>query len=840
MSPAAAATHPALQEREAPANRMPGGIWIAVAALSALAAVLLVTGPDSVPAAVQLRLPWWVLIPAFAFALTFRVNFEFRDQSRSTYLDQLCLLAGLFFCTPAGLVGARVLGGAIGGAPQRQPIGKLAMNIAAFAAAAAVDARVFHLLWGGGRVGVSSWPAGFVAAWADQLVTFTAVLLAMTITARRWQWAPFAGTVAFETGTGLVITCLALVGVTAMAYEPASGLVLAFGVAAGLIGFRGYNRMLARQRALERLYNFARQLGPVVPNPADLGPTLAELRRLLHADRLELALLDEEQEATVFSVGPSGGGLEITARHRDDLPAAAVAVLGSSRGSLLQRPRPRPWNASAVTGDDHMFARMGAPDHPFGLLTAAHRSGPVRRFDRSDLHLLEVVAGQLGTALERGRLLENLRRAATRDSLTGLANLDSLRAHLARAVSEPGGEGGVVVLFMDLDRFQDVNDTLGHDAGDALLVEVAQRLEQAVPTGGLAARVGGDKFAMVLPGSAGSEVARLAALAIKSRIEGPVRLGELSAEIRITIGMARAPQHAHDGVTLLRRAEMAMSAAKGTSGGITEWQPDQERDGTRRLRVLAGLRQALAGTGVRVVYQPKLVLGTGEVAGVEALVRWDHPELGPISPLEFVPLAEASGLIGALTTHVLRTALTCCHEWHHGGVRMGVAVNLSPRSLVDPVIVGQVAALLTATEVDPRWLTLEITEGSVMENPTTSIEILHQLRELGVRLAIDDFGTGYSSLTYVRGLPVDEVKIDKAFITNLADDRADQAVVRAIVELAHSLDLITVAEGVETADQALTLEALGVDEVQGFFYARPMGSDQLDAWLAPRRGVPPG
>ena len=825
-------------EKEAPANHMPGGIWLVTLALAALAALLLITGPHNVPAGLQLRLPWWVLIPAFAFALTFRVNFEFRDQSRSAYLDQLCLLAGLFFCTPVGLVGARVIGGAVGGAPQRQPVAKLAMNIASFAAAAAVDARLFHLLWGGGHVGIGSWPAGFVAAWADQLVTYSAVFLAMTITARKWQWAQFAGTAAFETLTGLVIICLSLVGVTAMAYEPASGLVLAFGVAAGLVGFRGYNRMLARQRALERLYNFARRLGPVVPNPADLGPTLSELRQLLHADRLELALLEEEHEATVFAVGPASGGLEISARRRDDLPPAAQEVLGSQRGSLLQRPRTRPWDASRVAEDDHMVAKMGTADQPFGLLTAAHRSGPVRRFDRSDLHLLEVVAGQLGTALERGRLLENLRRAATRDSLTGLANLDSLRAHLSRAVSEPGGDGGVVVLFMDLDRFQDVNDTLGHDAGDALLAEVARRLEQAVPTGGLAARVGGDKFAMVLPGSAGSEVARLAALAIKSRIEGPVRLGELSADIRITVGMARAPQHAHDGITLLRRAEMAMSAAKGTTGGIAEWQPDHERDGTRRLRVLAGLRQALASSGIRVVYQPKLVLGTGEVAGVEALARWDHPDLGPISPLEFVPLAEASGLIAALTTHVLRRALTGCHDWHRDGVRMGVAVNLSPRSLADPVIVGQVAALLTATEVEPQWLTLEITEGSVMENPAASIEVLHQLRELGVRLAIDDFGTGYSSLTYVRGLPVDEVKIDKAFITNLADDRADQAVVRAIVELAHSLDLITVAEGVETADQALTLEALGVDEVQGFFYARPMESDQLDRWLAPRRGLP--
>jgi EAL domain-containing protein (putative c-di-GMP-specific phosphodiesterase class I) len=368
-------------------------------------------------------------------------------------------------------------------------------------------------------------------------------------------------------------------------------------------------------------------------------------------------------------------------------------------------------------------------------------------------------------------------------------------------------------------------------------VEVARRLLEATPSGGLCARVGGDKFALVLPGAAGSEVARLAALAVKSRIEGPVRFGQLSADIRITIGMARAPHHAADGVTLLRRAEMAMTAAKGTSGGIAEWEPDHEKGGARRLHVLGGLRRALASGELEVVYQPKLQLGSGKVVGVEALARWRHPDLGPIPPLEFVPLAETSGLIGALTTQILRSALTTCREWHRAGMRISVAVNLSARSLIDPVIVGQVAALLTAAELDPKWLTLEITESSVMDNPSQSIDILHQLRSLGVRLAVDDFGTGYSSLTYVRGLPVSEVKIDKSFVDRISEDRADRAVVRAVVELAHSLGLTTCAEGVETAEQALTLEDLKIDEVQGYFYAKPMTASETSKWLAPHFGT---
>jgi predicted signal transduction protein with EAL and GGDEF domain len=363
---------------------------------------------------------------------------------------------------------------------------------------------------------------------------------------------------------------------------------------------------------------------------------------------------------------------------------------------------------------------------------------------------------------------------------------------------------------------------------------VSRRLESAPTHGALAARVGGDQFALAIPGQAGGEVARLAALAVKSRVDGPIRFDAVSADLRITIGMARAPEHGSDAATLLRRAEMAMSAAKGTSSEIGEWEPIYERDGSRRLQLLAGLRQALATNELWVEFQPKILLGTGEVVGFEALARWRHPELGLVSPAEFVPLAEASGLIGALTSTVLRLALDACRRWHDLGRPLGVAVNISARSLDDPVLVGQVAAMLTASGVEPRWLTLEITESSVMENAARSIDVLLQLRSLGVRLSIDDFGTGYSSLHQLRGLPVHEVKIDKAFVDAVDGDGADRAVVRAVVELAQSLGLTTVAEGVEHAAQAYALDALGVGQVQGYFYGRPMPEPVATEWLLPR------
>jgi EAL domain-containing protein (putative c-di-GMP-specific phosphodiesterase class I) len=280
---------------------------------------------------------------------------------------------------------------------------------------------------------------------------------------------------------------------------------------------------------------------------------------------------------------------------------------------------------------------------------------------------------------------------------------------------------------------------------------------------------------------------------------------------------------------------MAMAAAKGSTSGIGEWEPEYERDGSRRLHLLTGLRAALSDGSLRVEYQPKLRLGNGDVTGFEALARWTHPDLGPISPAEFVPIAEATGLISALTSTVLRQALTTCRAWHDAGKPVGVAVNVSARSLDDSVLVGQVAAMLTASGLEPRWLTLEITESSVMEDHARSLEVLRDLRRLGVRLSIDDFGTGYSSLHQLRGLPVHEVKIDRSFVVSVDSDQADRAVIRAVVELCESLGLATVAEGVEKASQAFALESLGVRQVQGYFHGRPMPATAAMDWLANRR-----
>jgi EAL domain-containing protein (putative c-di-GMP-specific phosphodiesterase class I) len=274
-----------------------------------------------------------------------------------------------------------------------------------------------------------------------------------------------------------------------------------------------------------------------------------------------------------------------------------------------------------------------------------------------------------------------------------------------------------------------------------------------------------------------------------------------------------------------------MYGARHANGGPVVWEPVYEVEGQRRLAVVMALREAVSSGAIGVAYQPKLRTTDGSVAGVEALARWTHPALGAISPAEFIPLAEASGLMGPLTTLVLRQALTTCKGWQRRGGRIGVAVNVSAETLLDPSFVTEVAALLTAANVSPDLLTLELTEGVVVNDPVLAAQRMGDLRRLGVKLSVDDFGTGYSSLTYLKGLPVDEVKIDKGFVDHVTEDMADRAVVRAVVDIAHTMGLTVVAEGVETSEQLETLSELGVDEAQGYLLARPMAALDVAQWL---------
>lgn len=777
---------------------------------------------------------WWVLC-LFVLGFAYPLRFEYRQQTWNVFLETVPFVLGLLFLDPLTLLALRTGAVALTLAVVRRPAAiRSVFNTVSVACTTLAAVWAFRLLSPAhGGVHPSAWPAVFGAVIVSDLTSAFLVALAISATDQSWHFKQGLRSAAIGTGVAVAMAFLGLAMAASIDYDRATAWAITVFVVLSIAGLQTYQRLSERANALDRLYVVARELSPTASGPADLAPALTQLRRIIKADSLELAAPsgadgDFATVVTVFDDVTRGEGTDVSQRPIDDAVASPLAgsAPNASRLRLLQTGLPRRRANNLLTTP----VRSG--DRVLGHLTVTRLPANSQSFERADLRLLEAAADQLAAALEKGRLVESLRKAATLDKLTGLANLESLRSFLDTTLE--GSAGGVLVL-LNIDRFHEVNDMLGHDAGDKVLAEVARRLESSPTHGALVARVGGDQFALAIPGAAGSEVATLAAMAVKSRVDGSIRFAEVSADVRVTIGIARAPDHGSDAATLLRRAEMAMTAAKGSTAGIGEWEPDYERDGSRRLQLLAGLRTALGEGALRVAYQPKLRLGSGEVTGFEALVRWSHPELGPISPAEFVPLAEATGLISALTSTVLRAALTTCRSWHDAGKPVGIAVNISARSLDDSVLVGQVAAMLTASGLEPRWLTLEITESSVMEDQSRSLDVLRELRMLGVRLSIDDFGTGYSSLHQLRGLPVHEVKIDRTFVETVDTDEADRAVVRAVVELCDSLGLVTVAEGVEKAAQAYALETLGVAQVQGYFHGRPMTDAAAMEWLLPRR-----
>ncbi|MCW2705254.1 MAG: putative Diguanylate cyclase/phosphodiesterase, partial [Blastococcus sp.] len=458
-------------------------------------------------------------------------------------------------------------------------------------------------------------------------------------------------------------------------------------------------------------------------------------------------------------------------------------------------------------------------------------------FEQDDVLLLETVANHAGVALRNGELIGRLRHDALHDALTGLPNRSYMRQELAGALADvaAGRAQGAAVMILDLDGFKDVNDTLGHHQGDDLLIEVGARLLAAVGAAGTVARLGGDEFAVLLPGAVEEDQILRIGRRILHALEQPVALDGLEVEVGASIGIALAPGHATEPAALLKCADLAMYDGKSASTrGLRVYQPDLHATTPRRLTLVSELRGALQNGEIQVHVQPQAQLRSGRVVGVEALVRWKHPELGWVPPDEFVPVAERSGLIGLLTTRVLDASLAACAQWRSAGRDLGIAVNLSARSLQDADLVDQVSRLLLRHDVPADRLTLEVTEGSVMADPARAVALLHQLRDLGVRLSVDDFGTGYSSLSYLQRLPVQEVKIDRSFVTDLDTESENVAIVRAIVDLGRHLGLEVIAEGVEDEATWKLLASMNCDLVQGWHLARPMPTGELLGWLATR------
>jgi diguanylate cyclase (GGDEF)-like protein len=425
-----------------------------------------------------------------------------------------------------------------------------------------------------------------------------------------------------------------------------------------------------------------------------------------------------------------------------------------------------------------------------------------------------------------------LRHQALHDGLTGLPNRSLLYSRLRRVIGSARGDRLAALMLIDLDRFKEVNDTLGHDHGDELLVEVAARLRGALRRGDTLARLGGDEFAVLLPEL--PERAAVAELAgrLQDALGRPFALRGVAVELEASIGVALCPEHGDDVHTLVQRADVAMYDAKRTQAGIATYSPERDPYSADRLGLLAELRRAIERDELVLHYQPKVSVDGGDVIGVEALVRWQHPTRGLLGPAEFVPLAERTGTVAELTRWVLAAALSQARAWIDAGRPMPVAVNLAAANIVDVTLPDAIAVQLAEHGVPGELLECEISEHTVMADPLRAMEVLGRLREMGMRLSLDDFGTGHSSLAYLKRLPLDEVKIDRSFVAGMTADENDAVIVRSTIDLARNLGLDVVAEGVEDAATLHGLGELHCDIAQGFHLSRPLPADDLDAWLA--------
>ncbi|MEW2545555.1 EAL domain-containing protein [Streptomyces sp. NPDC047002] len=420
------------------------------------------------------------------------------------------------------------------------------------------------------------------------------------------------------------------------------------------------------------------------------------------------------------------------------------------------------------------------------------------------------------------------------DPLTGLPNRQWLLDRAWTALEHAGSlNARSALLLIDLDRFRSVNDTLGHLAGDRLLLQIADRLRVALPRGAEAARLGGDEFAVLLPTCDSTTSAQRVARHLVAELSSPLNLDGLTLVLEASAGVAVFPEHALDAEGLLRRADVAMYQAKRDRTGVEVYESKRDSNTPDRLGLLGDLRRALDAGDVELHYQPK-VRFDGHVAGLEALVRWTHPERGKVPPDEFIAIAESSGLMPHLTEYVLETALAQVARWRAQGLMVPVAVNVSPRDVHTPGFAGAVAARLARHGVPPGALQLEITEHVLLEDPQRAADTLAGLTGHGVKMSLDDFGTGYSSLVHLRRLPVSELKIDRSFVAKLAVDAEDGEIVRCTVDLAHSLGLVVVAEGVEDDETWEHLRDLGCDAVQGWLVAAAMPPHETTAWLLAR------
>jgi diguanylate cyclase (GGDEF)-like protein len=823
-----------------------GRVWV-LNALMALGGIVLFFGPIRAltPFEAPFHFPWWSLAAMFLLAEVYVVHLQFRRDAHSFSLGEVPLVLGLFFASPVQLVLAQLIGifAALVFHRRQSPL-RLLFNLGHFFIEGCLAVIIFgYVVRLGEPIGAAGWAATFIATSVTSLIGVLMILLAIGLSEGRFDWKALPKTA----GLGLLVTAantsLALIAVTILWQDPMAVWLLIVPTVTLFLAYRAYTAERAKHDSLEFLYETTRMLQGSREAEGAMQALLYRASSMFRAEVAEVLLFPpNENEPTLRTLLAPDGSVEIMKPvELDPLEGVWARVAAEGQAVLLARPIPNPrLNAyfESIGIRDAMVAPLHGETRVMGTIMIGNRMGDVSTFDDEDLKLFETLANHASVSLERGRLEESvakltelegqLKHQAFHDSLTGLANRALFTDRVEHALAHRR-MGSTAVLFIDIDDFKTINDSLGHEAGDSLLVSVAERVQVCLRPADTPARLGGDEFAILLEEMSEPEDALRIADRIIDSMRSPFILQGKEIFVHVSIGIAVTEDGRGEASDLLRNADVAMYRAKSQGKGRYEmFQPDMHEAALARLRLKGELQRAVDQDEFGLLYQPLVDVESGTIVGAEALVRWKHPEHGLVSPDGFIALAEETGLILPMGTWVLQRA---CHQARAWQLRsddardLVINVNLSARQLQNPDLVDEVAVVLRSSGLAPQSLTLEITESVLMSDTEAAISQLQALKKLGVQLALDDFGTGYSSLSYLRQFPIDILKVAKPFVDSLLKGVEDAALAHAIVKMGKTLGLETIAEGVELGDQWTHLKRLGCDLAQGFYFSAPVDEE---------------
>jgi diguanylate cyclase (GGDEF)-like protein len=835
------------ENRPTASGRSVTPIWVLNMCMCLLAALVYVVAVAPLRQSAGPPILWMVaaLVVGFAVGEWWRVFIHFRKESQSFSLSEIPLVIGVFMLAgdPGELVLARILGAAIGlGLIRRQEPIRLIFNLASFAIETETFTILVHRISGTNPTRPSTWLWMLLFMSIASLLGLAFTALAISLAEGRQSPRQWVQPIVIVLIGGFANCSLGLVVVALYNIDGSALLLLLTPLAAIGASYVLYTREHQKHQRLQYLYESSDMLQRASSDGAAIPELLDQLRKVFRADIATVSLLPVATGTVSWrTISTSRGTSDnvdtvLSAEHLE----CFVPLLDETKRGLIVTPSTsdpvlREWlRAQGFT--DAMATLLQGEGMLLGTLIVANRMNGVGTFDNDDLHLFDAFAAQTSVAVQNTRLGHRLRQQAFHDTMTDLANralfMDRLEHALTRRERH---DESLAVMFLDLDDFKEINDSLGHMAGDELLARVADRLKLVLRASDTAARFGGDEFAILVEETADPEDTIRVAERVVSVFKPRFVVAGREVTISASVGVAVTASRDISAEELVGQADVAMYRAKVKGKDTYEiFQPGMQDVVARRLEVRTDLERAIDRHELVVLYQPIVDITTSTPVGVEALVRWKHPRWGMVVPAEFIGIAEETGMIRELGLHVLEEA---CRQWQEWQVELidepafTVSVNVSPRQLRDPSFVSEVWRILTRAGLPPSHLTLEITESFMVDDPVSARDRLRELKALGVRISMDDFGTGYSSLASLQDLPLDILKIDKLFVDHVAEDPRRTAFAQAIIRMGKTLGLGLIAEGVETAEQAERLQSLGCRFAQGFYFSRPVPAEEIQRML---------